>query len=186
VDVDGAVHHLDEVLAQREAEAGALVAAPRRRVDLREGLEDPPVVAVADADAGVLDFEHDELPEVDGLAAHGDGDAAAGGELEGVADQVDEDLAQAAAVELGDDRGRRGAQLEHVAAGARERLQGLGDLARDLLGGEALAPEVELGGLDAREVEDVVDEAEQVLAGADDLDEVVAHVREAVRVGVLD
>src|SRR5690606_1340476 len=116
------------------AEAGALVAAARRRVDLGEGLEDPAGVALADADAGVLDLEHEEVREVDGLAAHVDGDAATDGELEGVADEVDQDLAQAAAVEVGVDRGRRRADLEDVVAGARERLEGVGDLARELLG----------------------------------------------------
>ena len=52
-----AAHHLDQLLRDREAEAGAAVAARCRAVGLREGLEQAGALRLADADAGVAHGE---------------------------------------------------------------------------------------------------------------------------------
>ena len=178
----GAAEHLGEALADREAEAGAAVLAGGRVVDLAKRLEQAVHAVGADADAGVGDREL-QLVARGGVAvalgelagADGDGDLAAGGELDGVADEVDEDLAQAGGV---GDEPRRGARVDDrgevealVAelAGGDEVDHGLDEAAQL----EGVVLELELVGLDLGEVEDVVDEGEQRVAGAaQGLDEV--------------
>src|SRR5690606_36335552 len=107
-------------------------------------------------------------------------DGAAADELRGVADEVVEDLAEALAIALDRaelaERGIDG-DREGVAAGGGERRGLLGD-ARQLLGEvDGLQVHVHAPGLDLREVEDVVDEAQEVMGGADDLAEVGGDLR---------
>ena len=88
------------------------------------------------------------------------------GELDGVADQVEQDLAQPARIEPDDRRCARqqlAAELELALAGARLELQAQpleerGDVDLD-------RRQLELAGVDPAEVEDVVDEGEQGLGG---------------------
>ena len=56
-DVDLAAHHFHQLLADREAQAGAAVLARGRAVGLRELVEDPRLRLRADAGAGVADLE---------------------------------------------------------------------------------------------------------------------------------
>ena len=156
--------------------AGAAVAARGRGVELRERLEQPVDEMRGDADAGVA---HGEVQLVRAFGGRERGrrdveDHLAGlGELERVADQVHQHLAQARDVA---DQGFR----HVVLAGVRE----LHPLARDLwpeqverlldAGAqvERLVLELHVPGLDLREVEDVVDDGEQgVAAGADRVDQ---------------
>ena len=55
--VEGAAEEADELAADREAESGAAVQARGGPVPLGEGLEDPSLLLVVDADAGVADRE---------------------------------------------------------------------------------------------------------------------------------
>ena len=57
LDPDAAAHHLHQPLADGQAEAGAAVLARRRRVGLRERLEQPALLLRRHADAGVADGE---------------------------------------------------------------------------------------------------------------------------------
>ena len=57
---DLAAEQADELAADREAEPGAAVEASGRAVALRERLEDPLLLLVVDADAGVADREGDD------------------------------------------------------------------------------------------------------------------------------
>ncbi|MFT3684773.1 MAG: hypothetical protein QM783_07545 [Phycisphaerales bacterium] len=98
-----------------------------------------------------------------------DGDAAGLGELDGVADEVDQDLAEADGVgvdRLGDGRDDAGGEAEALAAGldVHERQYVLQDAVSG--GGEVFHRHAT--GLDLGDVEDVVDDREQVLAVAVD------------------
>src|SRR5439155_18573356 len=59
VELDLAAEQVDELTADREAQAGAAVLAAGRAVGLLKGLEDHPLLVVRDADAGVADVERD-------------------------------------------------------------------------------------------------------------------------------
>ncbi|MEZ4453347.1 MAG: hypothetical protein R3B09_28040, partial [Nannocystaceae bacterium] len=166
LDRDLPAHRLDQALADREAEAGAAVAAGRRRVLLDEGGEEPRQRLGLDPAAGVADGALDlDLLLAAGPRGDADEDLALARELEGVADQVDERLLEPGRVAV--DRHRH---LGVDPIGELDPLLGGGhreDLDRGL---DALADahrhplDLELAGLDLREVEDVVEEAEERLA----------------------
>ena len=105
-------------------------------------------------------------------------DLAALGELDGVVDEVGQDLAEPQRVAqqvLGNRRRDVGQELQPLVV----RLLGgeRGDRADDLVEPEVGGLDVELAGLDLGEVEDVVDDAEQRRAGVVDLADVVALLR---------
>src|SRR5438067_871095 len=116
-----------------------------------------------DADPGVRDLEAHENAPADRVDP--EGDLALLGELYGVADEVVEHLSQAPGVARHDGREGRGdeaAELDLLLPRAdgeelRHLLDRLAQLEVDLL-------EVEPSGLDLREVEDVVEDAEERLA----------------------
>ena len=160
------VHERDELRRDGEAEAGAPVLARRRRVLLLEGAEDRRLLLAGDADAGVAHREaHADLA----AAAHRrrreldpDEHLAGGGELDGVADQVDHNLAQPAGVAdegVGDGGVDVADELEPLPV--RARRQRPQRLAERCAQAEVGGIELELAGLDLREVEEVVDDAEQ-------------------------
>ena len=60
VDGDLTAEQADQLAADREPEAGAAVEAGGGAVALRERLEDPLLLLVVDADAGVADREGDD------------------------------------------------------------------------------------------------------------------------------
>jgi len=93
VDADRAAHELDEAGADRQPEPRAAVLAARRGIDLGERLGEPLALLGRQSDAGVADAEAQpggiDLV-VDGRDA--DDDFTLVGELDGVGDQVGEDL----------------------------------------------------------------------------------------------
>jgi hypothetical protein len=95
LDADLAAHQFDQPLADRQPESGAAVFSRHAVVGLLEGLEQSRLRLGVDADAGVADFEA-HLHRIGGFAdqAGAQGDAALPGELDGIADQVEQDLAQ--------------------------------------------------------------------------------------------
>ena len=112
LDPDPAAHHLHQLRGDGQAQAGAAVLARGGGVGLGEGLEDQPLLFGRDADAGVAHLEMQkwrvrecasgERPPASVAAnvaftrhSNGDDDLAVLGELQGVARQVDDDLAQA-------------------------------------------------------------------------------------------
>src|SRR4029077_12911232 len=90
VDGDLAADRLDQVLDDREAQAGPPQLPAPRLVDAVEAFEDAGQVVAGDADPGVGDFQDDGVPPQ--AAADADG-AELGGILDRVVDQVVEDLA---------------------------------------------------------------------------------------------
>jgi hypothetical protein len=169
-------HEFDQTVADRESQTGAPVAPSGGRVHLAERLEQSVPSFLGDADAGVSDGEGQPMPIVrlDRLRPHGDDDLPPLGELHRVVQQVDQDLPQPG-------------EVSHH-AGGRPRVEVVGEVEALLSGGGShqlerrldASPEVERcrlelepAGLDLREVEDIVDHAQQsVAAAADDLREV--------------
>src|ERR1019366_8137181 len=90
-----------EVARDREPEPGAAEAPVRGAVGLAEGLEDRLVLLRRDPDPGVAHGELDAVAD----AANRERDLAGLGELEGVREQVLQDLLEP--LPIGLDRGRR-------------------------------------------------------------------------------
>ena len=155
---------LDQLRGDGQAQPGAAVLARGRAVGLREGLEDQllllggmpmPVSRTAKCSP--------TSSAVDVAARRSTHDLAALGELDGVADQVDQDLAQPAGSPtraVGHVGGDVAGQLQALARGrAGQRLHACrSSMSRR---SKSIALEVELAGLDLREIEDVVDDRQQ-------------------------
>jgi hypothetical protein len=163
-------HGLDQPLADRQPEPAAAVAARGRAVRLGEGPEQPRRLPGRHPDPGVAHLEPQPHPPLALRAARDrDRDPAFVGELERVADQVEQHLPEPGRVAHADRRRvlvELEPQLEPALAGRRRQqrahlVQEAGDREVDPL-------ELEPAGLEAGEVEDVVDDREQVPArGAD-------------------
>ena len=175
-DADGAAHAFDQAAADRQAEAAAAEAAGDRAVDLGELGEQLAQCFRGDADAGVGDRE----AEPDGRALGADqpdrqAHRAGGGELDAVAEQVEQHLAQAVGVADGADGDVVG-DLD----GHRQALGGgfgghqLDRIAHNFAHVEGGFLKVEAAGVQAGEIQDVVDKLEQVLAGIEDDADIVA------------
>ena len=183
----GAAHEGAEALADDETEAGAAVFASDGGIDLGKGFEQAVDAVGGDADAGVAHRDGDHA--VPGAESVGidvnvegnlDGDAAARRELDGVVDQVGEDLTKPVGVadQLEGDGGVDVVNEFNFAGGGLhgEQVASLLDGADEL---ERLVLDVELAGFDLREIEDVVDDGEEGLAaGADGADGVALFVGE--------
>ena len=170
VEPDASAHPLDEAAADGEAQPGPAEPARGRRIGLRKGVEDEAALLGGDPDARVLDRHS----QGDGVGGHGLGvDAnrnfAPLRELDRVADQVDEDLADPSGVAhevVGDSWTNLIRQLERLGVG--ERRERLDRLRQGLAQGEGHRLQLESTRLDLREVEDVVDDGQQRLARAVD------------------
>ena len=113
---DGAAHRLHDLAADGQAETGAAVDAGGRGVGLGEGLEETGDLGRRDADAGVADGHAQVGPLVrPGLRGRADQDLALLGELDGVGDQVGQDLGEA--------RGVAGEHLRHLGRAGHDQLQ---------------------------------------------------------------
>ncbi len=163
VDDDLSVHELGQALHDGEPEARAAVEARGRDVALRERLEDHRLALRRDADAAVGDGELDRgVRSAVRDRAGADDHLTPLGELERVAEQIGQDLPQAirvAAEEARHARVERGGELEALAMGALgEELDDLLDRLPQI---EVDHLELELAGFHLREVEHVVDDAEE-------------------------
>ena len=158
-----AAHALHQLVDDGEAEAGAAEQPGGGTVGLSEGVEDVAVLLLGDADAGVahLDAHTVAVMGTDGAHQH----LAPFGELDRVADQVDQDLAQSGGV-AGDEVGQPGVdqagQLHPLVAGLF--AEQLGDVLQHLVQVEVDTLQGELALLHFGEVEDVVDQVQQVVA----------------------
>ena len=162
-DIDLAAHQLHQLLADREPEAGAAVLARGGIVFLREGFEDCGQVLRLYALARVLDLEaHQRTEQIAADLACADFDFAALGELHRVAEQVDDHLPQSLAIAAHRDvelRGQVADQLQPL--DVRALGQDLDRILDDIAQVVGRLVELELAGLNLREIEDVVDDAEQ-------------------------
>ncbi len=173
VHLDRAAHQLDQLLGNGQAQAGAAVAPRHARVGLHKGAEQPGQHFLRDADAGVahheleLDLGAGRIGAVlaDG-AADVDHDLAVLGELDGVGHQVGEDLPQTQRVAVDD--GRQAGLLAEAELKAFLVRSGGHQLQRVFDEGaqhEVAGGQFELARFDLGEVQDVVDDLQQALAG---------------------
>ena len=182
LDRDLASHQLGQLLGDRQSESRAAIFAGGRGVGLLEGLEQALDLRLAHADAGIAHGKLDELA-VGGVLqnANLDRDLALLGELDGVVAEIDQDLTEPEriAAEMGRDRGLDlEDQLEPLGRGLLAHQ--VADILQHLVEIEVDVLDRQFAGLDLREIENVVDDAEQVLAGALDLLHVVALARREV------
>jgi len=122
IDRDIAAHQLRQPADDREAEPSPPIASRRRAVRLRKRLEEARLLLGIEPDAGVFDREcHPRPPAADRRRACAHDDLAALGELDGIAQQVEQDLPDAgriadqrivrAGLDLGPDRQALGIRL---------------------------------------------------------------------------
>ncbi len=166
-----AAHRLDQTAGQRQAETGALDPTAGGVKPL-EGGEELGDRILGDAVAGVGDLDP-HRPVLDTPGADHD-IAAAAVVLDGVGDQVQQYLDQALAVGL-DVEADVDRPLPHAHGGRRGRRadQRLG--LREHVGHlDRLEGETQVAALDPREVEQIVDDRQQVPAGAEHLGERLA------------
>ena len=170
---------LDQLAADGQPQAGAAEAPGGRAVGLREGLEQARQRVGADADAGIAHPAVQlDVPGVLRGDFHAHRDLAAVGELDRVAAQVDQHLAQPRRVadqaprQLG-----RGAeqQLQALLVGALR--QHVGHRVDDRIEFEVDLLQLELAGFDLRHVEDVVQDLQQVARRLVRLVDIVALAR---------
>src|SRR5207249_9174199 len=89
----------DQLAGDRQAEAGAAELPGGGSVGLRERAEQTSPILPCDADAGVRHFEtHDDRPLLPLLQAGAQHDLSLFRELDRIADEVEEDLPQAARI----------------------------------------------------------------------------------------
>ena len=160
---DVAAQQARQVARDRQAEAGAAVPAADRPVGLAEGFEDRLLLRRSYADTAVAHFEADA---VGAGASHVQRDAAVFGELHRVGQQVAQDLLEP--LPVGEERGgriRRHLHRQLQALAVRERLEhGLQSGGKRGDGGH-FRPHLQPAGLHPGDVEDVVDQVQQVVAG---------------------
>ncbi len=162
VERDLAAHAFDDAARDGEPEPGAAVAAARAAVALLELVVDRRDALRRDAGAGVAHLDDDAVR----LGRHDDADAADLGELDGVAGEVDQHLSEAVAVADDPARhagGHEGGDLDALAL--RFRGQELDDALDEGVQIERRGDDVDAPGLDLGEVEDLVDERQEGLAG---------------------
>ena len=152
---------------ERQAEAGALMAPAHRSRYLAEGLERLRDVLRRHADAGVGDDEFEPARGV--IGDRGRDRAAFGRELDGVGDEIEQDLADRAVV--ADERRLGRAHVERHREGsafgalAHEMQQLVGERPQI----ELLLDDLDVAGLDLRQVEEVADDVQEMLAAGVDV-----------------
>ena len=163
VDPDTPAHHRDKTGRDREAEAGTAKAARRRAVGLAEGVENHPLFVGRDADAGV-GHGHVHNGFAGGLRMARDAydDFAFIGELDGVADQIQQNLTESP--DVGDEDVRHvwrhfAQQLEVLLVSTdRQARQRIVERVAQL---ELCGIQVETSCFDLGEVEDVIDDQQE-------------------------
>ena len=155
VDDDCAAVRVDQMLDDGEAEAEPAVGARRRPVGLPERLEDRSDEVRRYARSGVGDGELDEIVRAAQRQVHG---AAFRRELDGVRQQIPDDLLEprAVRVERADRRLRVDDDLDPLGVG--HRLDDVDRRADDVVHVDGRAREAELAGHDPRDVEQIVDQ----------------------------
>ena len=154
--------------ADRQPEPRAAILPGAAAVHLAEFLEHQLQLIQGNADAGVRDRDGDVLV----AAPHIDGDRARLGEFGGVAQEIDQDLAQLVLVA---EQGRQSPLdlLDQLHAPAPDhRLDGAQALVEERLEHELERPHVHASGLDLGQVEHVVDQPEQMVGAGQDLLEI--------------
>jgi len=160
--LEGAAEELDLSLGDGESEAGTALVATAGA--LMEGLEDILLLGFRDAEAGIEDLED---PMLRGIGERPDVELyfADAGEFDGIADEVDEDLAEFHFIAMDAMGGERGEfESEGEAFLEAKGTEGGGDAGGELAEVEVRGEKLYAPRLDFGEIEHFVDEAEQMLA----------------------
>ena len=168
---DGAGVLLDDTAADGKTEAGSAFLAGVGGLDLLEAVEDGVELVGGDAAAFVDDFEEDGVGGGLGVDADRGG---YGGELDGVGEEVGEDLKDAVGVAVeeegfgvGDVSDARGLEREMDAVGVGHGGHGVDGLLGEVAQGAATNLQRGATGLHALEVKDVVNEADEAVGVGD-------------------
>jgi hypothetical protein len=163
LDANAASHTLDDQARDRKPQPGAQECARRAAVGLLELVKDSLLLIGRNANAGVAHRDDDRIGL--GAALDHDRNPALVGELDGVAGEIEQHLAQACGVAhdlprqvVGDIGGHR--QVLRLRA-RRDQLHGLLDQDSEI---ERPRLEVEPAGLDLGEIENLLDQCEQRFA----------------------
>src|SRR5262245_4198424 len=165
-DRNAAAHHSAQALTDRKAEAGPPIASRRRAIPLAELLEQLGRLLRAHADAGVGNGKHHLLGRSARNALGVERYPTILSEFAGVAQEVEEDLADPKRVAAQPADSGRAANDELVSVLLGKRLNGGGDLLYDACNVEILDLQLQAAGLDLGEIKDLVDEPEEMPAGA--------------------
>ncbi len=177
---DGAVHHIHDVLRDRHSQPGSLYLADGGIALPLKGLEDAPHEFLAHADAGILDGEievrvsgrrHGSLTD-----PHGD-QAAGAGIFDGIAQEVQQHLVQPqlVAVDFLVDHVHR-IDIEFQLLCPDIRLNDIAEPVEDVGQAAFLLVQMHLAALYAAHVQDIVNQAQQMVAGGHDLLQVFLHL----------
>src|SRR5579863_8151450 len=163
VDADFAAHQGGELRADGQSQTGAAIFSRRERVRLAEGIEYAALDFLGYADARVDDLESQQAIRAGCPYPH---DNLAGvRELDGVADEIDEDLAQPHRIAP---HGAGDVEIDGTGQFKPLRMSSAGKDLDGLFDGFAQAEldalELELSGFDFREIQDVVDDLQQRLS----------------------
>ncbi len=174
---------LGEATRQGKPQAGPLDLALERMLDLAELLEDAGVVRRVDADAGVGHGKGGALvvSRRGGRHAH----LTALGELEGVRDQVPEDLADLAVVCVKGGHAVRAVEHQRHGLVQQHRAEHAAERAEELLDLERCGTNDGLAGFHPGKVEQIVDELGQLFGRLADVDRLGLRV-EAVTLPIVD
>lgn len=164
---NAAAHALDHLLGDREAETDAFFLR-RGTGGACEFFEDGGAFGSGNAEAGIFDFE--AISVFVGVREGADGDGALVGKFHGVGEHVEQNLAEAEFVcedewEIGIERLVDDLNFFRLRLNGDQGKCGIEQLAQR--GGANL--QRELVGIDAREIEKVVDEAKEQLGAIEDV-----------------
>ena len=165
--LDVSLHHLYQALGDGQPQAGAAEAPRGGAVGLAEGLKQLALLFGGDADAGILYREAAGcLLLILSQQLDADHHLTAFGELDGVAHQVGQHLAEPLAVaeQMDGMERRRAEDLQPLAVGHRGET--LDQILQQQIQIEGAAFQLQLARLDLREVEDIVDDGQQVFPRA--------------------
>jgi hypothetical protein len=150
------------LLGDRRAQTSAAVATGNRGVGLGEALEDAFLRRAGDANAGIDDLEMQMRRIADPGRTDEQVDAPGVSELDGVADQVDQYLAQVRGITAeSEGRLRRNVRGQGNALFTGDRVEHLHGPVDQEVQVERFFGEDQPAGFDARKIQDVVDQAEQ-------------------------
>ncbi len=167
-----AAHQFDQAPANGQAQAAAAVTPTGGRVGLQERREDHALLFLGNTDARVADRKQQlELVGVAaGKTAYRQHHFALFGELDRIADQVDQHLVDAQRIAQQPTAVAREGFDDHFhRLGAERGAHQVGDVVEQLVQIERCAFQVDTPGLDLGKVEDVVDDFQQRASGAIDL-----------------
>ncbi len=172
-------HRLHDARRDGQAEPGSAELARRRRVRLHESLEDRLVLSRRNADPGVADRKAQarRVPVLP-LQVDLDHDLAKGGELDRIADKVDQHLPQPGRV-CHQSVGNVGRHVQHQLKllFARAHPQRLHQITERVTQIERSGFDLQLSRVDLGEVEDFVDDPEESLRGREHHPSVAPLVR---------